>query len=685
MAAPRLSVLSVAGALALGVPLGTASAQVPPAATQADVVRYPAADFAAFSPQTALDMVRRTPGFVLDEGDADLRGYGAGSGNVLIDGARPASKAGVLDALSRIAASQVAHIEVIRNATTAEAQGQALVLNVVRTERSASGTWSAEIERNGNGTVYPRLDASYSRAIRGWETSLRVNGFWEEYPFRTDRFIRDASGALVSSVRTDLPSTLTETYLSGDARRAVAGGLLNLTGRVGRYYYYFDQPGQVFLGRVPDATPDRTQLTRYDEERWLLELGGDYTRDVGGWAWKTLGLVSIRDDVQAQDDPVRDADGLLLSNTTVDATARPTEVVLRSTLSRPSSAFAPEFGAEVAYNRLDSTFALAVDSGGGAVPVPIPGADVRVEELRAEAFGKATWSWTPKLSLEGELAAETSEISVSGDAEQSQRFTFFKPAVAIAYRPGAQVQLRAGLRRRVGQLDFGDFAASASLNDGTALAGNPDLGPDQALRYYASVDYRGRGDLALNLEAFHEARQDVLEQILLPSGAAGIANAGDATYRGIKASLTLPLDAVLASARLTVDGQVLRSTFDDPVTGVRRPLSRVYSPVFDTEFRHDLPDRGFSWGLTWRTENAGDVYRVREIDTLRIDDVFGGFVETGAFGGFRTRLAVRNVGDQRAFRDRRFFLPDRSGALSGTEERRQRSPLFVTLTLSGSF
>lgn len=85
---------------------------------------YTSSDFAAFSPQTALDIVKRTPGFVLAEGGSELRGYGGAGGNVLIDGVRPVSKAGVVDALSRIAASQVARIELIRNASTSLAQGQ---------------------------------------------------------------------------------------------------------------------------------------------------------------------------------------------------------------------------------------------------------------------------------------------------------------------------------------------------------------------------------------------------------------------------------------------------------------------------------------------------------------------------------------------------------------------------------
>ncbi|MFY8133662.1 MAG: TonB-dependent receptor domain-containing protein [Aquimonas sp.] len=657
-----------------------------PSSDSANVVVYRASDFAAFSPQTALDMVRRTPGFVLDEGNSDIRGYGAAGGNVLIDGARPVSKAGVVDALARIAASQVDRLELLRNVSTAEAQGQSLIVNVVRQQATASATWSVEVERNGNGRVYPRLDASGSRAIAGWETSLRVNAFWEEFPFHTVREVRDASGALLSSVVTDLPSTLTEAYISAEASRPMAGGVLKLSSRFGRSNYYFVQPGEIFLGRLPDERPDRRQTTRYDSERWDLELGGDYVRDVGDWSWKSLGVLTRKQGTQAQSEPLSDSDGRLLSNALVDARSKPLEVVVRSTLAQVSSSrFKPEFGIEAAFNRLDSAFALALDEGMGPLPIALPGANVRVEERRVEAFARARWLVTSAVSLEGELAAEASRISVAGDVQQTQSFSFLKPSLALSWRLNAHAQWQLGARRRVGQLDFADFAASASLGDATVVAGNPDLGPDQATRYFTSFDYRGNAGLAANLEIFHEDREDVLEQILLPSGAAGLANAGAATYRGVKGSLTLPLDALLQAARLTLDGQVLESAFDDPLIDRQRPLSRVYSPLVNAEFRHDPAEFGFSWGLTWESANVGEVYRVVEIDRLRTGRTLGGFIETGAFGGYRTRIGIRNLGSQNAYRDRSFFQPDRSGELQRTEDRRQSSPWFITITLSGSF
>lgn len=669
--------------------VGIACALLAPAETLAqetDRAIYPATHYTPFAPQTALDMVRRTPGFVLNEGDEDVRGFGGAGGNVLIDGARPSSKLGVLDALSRIPASQVERIELIRDAQSAEAQGQSLVLNVVRARSIGSGTWSAEAERNANGVIYPRVEASYSRTIAGWETAIRANAYWEEFPFRLLRLNRDALGGLTSSVSTDLPSTLNEAYISGDARRAVGGGQVNLTGRVGRYNYYYDQPSEVFLRRLPDGMPDQRLLNQFDSERWSVELGADYTRPLGGFTWKTLGLVTYNDGEVSSRERRAAASGALVSRSAVESTARPLEIVARTTFASGAGArLRPEFGGEVAYNRFKSTFDLRVDSGAGLVLIPVPAANVTVEEFRGEAFANLAWTVSPHWSVEGGLAIETSEISVTGDADQSQSFNFLKPSLAVIWRPTGRLQVRAGVRRSVGQLDFGDFAASTELDNDTTDAGNPNLGPDQTTRWYAGLDYRGAGDFALNLEVFQEDRQDVLEQVLLPSGSAGLANAGDATYRGIKGNLTLPLDRVLAGARLTVRGEALNSALDDPLIQRTRALSDVFSPDIEAEFRHDPPGRRFAWGVTWKATEEAEVFRVDEVQALRGGDTFGGFIETTAFGGFKTRLAVRNADTQRRERNRAFFAPDRSGALAGTEQRFTRAPAFVTLTFSGSF
>ena len=69
-----------------------------PGSTQASrTTLYDAAFFKPFAPRTALDIARRVPGFSLDLGNTNVRGFGQAAGNVVINGARPSAKAESLE------------------------------------------------------------------------------------------------------------------------------------------------------------------------------------------------------------------------------------------------------------------------------------------------------------------------------------------------------------------------------------------------------------------------------------------------------------------------------------------------------------------------------------------------------------------------------------------------------------
>ena len=102
--------IHILGAL-LYAHMGSASAH----AEASQPESYDAAFFAPFSPQNALDMIQRLPGFTYDAGDESVRGFAEAGGNVLVDGARPVVKSGGLDAaLVAIPARQVVRIDIIR-------------------------------------------------------------------------------------------------------------------------------------------------------------------------------------------------------------------------------------------------------------------------------------------------------------------------------------------------------------------------------------------------------------------------------------------------------------------------------------------------------------------------------------------------------------------------------------------
>jgi len=72
-----------------------------PGIAQERVDSYKADYFAANQPATAYDMVALLPGFRLQLGDANLRGFSGTVGNVLIDGQLPTSKEDTIDILLR--------------------------------------------------------------------------------------------------------------------------------------------------------------------------------------------------------------------------------------------------------------------------------------------------------------------------------------------------------------------------------------------------------------------------------------------------------------------------------------------------------------------------------------------------------------------------------------------------------
>ncbi|HEY0052823.1 MAG TPA: TonB-dependent receptor plug domain-containing protein, partial [Caulobacteraceae bacterium] len=141
--------LGCAALAGLMTPAAAAQAQTPapapapasaPAASAADqaVLVFTPDFFVAQRPNTALDMVQRVPGFSVSDGDGS-RGFEGAVGNILVNGARPASKNDTgSSVLARTLAAQVERIELIRGgAPGIDMQGFPLVVNVILKRESS--------------------------------------------------------------------------------------------------------------------------------------------------------------------------------------------------------------------------------------------------------------------------------------------------------------------------------------------------------------------------------------------------------------------------------------------------------------------------------------------------------------------------------------------------------------------
>lgn len=234
------------------------------------------------------------------------------------------------------------------------------------------------------------------------------------------------------------------------------------------------------------------------------------------------------------------------------------------------------------------------------------------------------------------------------------------------------------------QLSFGDFAASASAADDRFVDGNPDLGPDRATRLSTAIDWRSRSGSAINIELFHEWRDEVLEQVILPSGIQGLSNAGSARLWGINTALSIPLESIIPGGLFGIEAEIRESVFEDPIISRNRPLSSVDDADILVEFRQDLVSRQFSWGISYRAPLEGPYYFANEISLNRDSESWGAFAETTRFRGVKINFELSGIGKRYFSRERALYSPDRSSEYLGRQLISQTQGMFATLTLSSN-
>ena len=412
------------GAMAQTAPAPSETTSPPQAAAgQQGVLVFTPDFFADQRPNTALDMVNRIPGFSVQDGDGS-RGFEGAVGNILINGARPASKndAGS-SVLSRTLVPQVERIELVRGgAPGIDMQGYSVVVNVITKTQSSHEsifTGTAFLFEGGrdaaNGTY--QFTARDGDRVMGFTLSDGVSINDSNGVGRVIR--RDRNGVILRDEGYINDQHGGGQGIRGNYANAFMGGKIDLTARIGQndYSQWSRQDG-----------PSILRENSYDETGTSGEVGAVFTRP-------------IRDGLTSETRFIRewsDFENASISNNRVGAVISPeqrfestgdsSETILRSLLRwERSSSMTIEAGGEVAYNMLSVDQAFLQ----GGVNVPLPSASVTVEETRGEAFGKVTWRVRPNLTVEGGLRLEASTISQSGDADLEKSFFFAKPRVQV--------------------------------------------------------------------------------------------------------------------------------------------------------------------------------------------------------------------------------------------------------------
>jgi len=685
LAAIVMSVLAASGARAQDDGKGSAPEQTAGADGR---VEYSATFFDTYRPITALDMVERVPGFRV-RGGGGSRGFAGAAGNILIDGQRPTTKGDTAaQILDRVPASLVERIDLIRGQTANyDVRGQSVVANVVlKEDPPLTVQWDVRIEQDiDKGDPEPRGSVSLSDKLgaTSYTAGLEVGrSFFQngalELLLNEDAVIEDRF-EFERNERHDLTGNLNAETRQGET-------VIHFNGEVG----YEKNDGLEPSQRVPRApvAPERAVIESDGEDRFSLEVGGDVQTPLSeSFTGKAIVLFSYRDE-----------DGFSALRT-LDVAGRQTLFQIADTANEESESIARlefdwrglpdhtiELDLEGAFNTLESGLDLAVDSGDGPIPVPVPGSNTRVEELRGDFALSDSWQ-LGRLTLDSELAAETSTISQSGDVSNKRTFNFVKPNFTLTHSPTQTRQTRLVFRRDVAQLDFDDFVSATNFGDNDLDLGNPDLSPESTWVLELSRERRFGEVGVVELTGFVNWLEDVEDLVPVGERFEAVGNIGAGRRYGIELEATFPLDGLgLPSARLDLEGRWQDSEVTDPVTGLDRVLTGEREFTADIDFREDFQQARVAWGWRMQLRAERPFFGVDELDTFDRGVDLQAFLETTRWLGVKVRATLQNILDREFLRDRQVFDGRRDVAAEAFREfrdrRRGRSLVFE---ISGTF
>jgi hypothetical protein len=315
-----------------------------------------------------------------------------------------------------------------------------------------------------------------------------------------------------------------------------------------------------------------------------------------------------------------------------------------------------EGGGEVAYNMLETEQAL---SDGGVV-IPLPSDQIKVEETRGEVFGKATWRVRPDLAVEGGVRLEASTITQSGDADQEKSFFYAKPRLQVTWTPRPQNQLRFRFERELGQLDFGDFAAGADLQEEQLFGGNVDLEPEE--RWISELVYERRflGDGIVSIGYRHDEIVGVIDRLPLARGLSAVGNIGDGTLDQLAVNVVLPLDWTgFSGGQFQFRNTWNETAVTDPTSGQERPISGVRPSQPAITVSQDITSWKINWAVTYLESLRQFNYAPDQISGLAGSDYFEANIEYKPTPTLAIRAQVNVWND---FQAERIVFADRTAA-----------------------
>jgi outer membrane receptor for ferrienterochelin and colicins len=639
---------------------------------------YGPADFAQFAPRNALDMLDRVPGFGIKE-EAEERGLGEASGNVVVNGQRISGKSNdVVTELSRIPAANVERIEIVDGATLNIPGLTGQVANVIVRNTGISGQWAYRPEFRSYYTdpLFSRFEVSVSGTKGPVQYTIGLDNRGNRSGAGGPTWIYNPDRSLRESRDEEWRGNSDQPRLSGrfafDGPGTSKGNLNLLYSRL--LYDYLE------TGTRTTAEGERSRRVTEDQHGNNYEIGGDYEFEVGSGRLKLIGVgrgSRFPDEVTVV---TTFADGSSSVGDRFTQVGDERELIGRSEYRWKSRGAEWQISAEGAFNSLDNESRLfEMQSNGAFDEVPLPGGIAKVEEDRYEVIGSYGRSLAANLTMKLSAGGEYSQLAQVGAGGTTRTFYRPKGELSAAWKVSPRTDVNFKLARRVGQLNFFDFLAFVDVSNNTENAANPDLVPEQS--WDLDIEgVRNLGTLGSTLLRFYGQRiDDIIDYV--PIGATGESpgNLDRAVVYGIQSRSTLNLDRIgWSGARLDAEFRWQGSKVEDPLTGQERPISNSLQEAASISLRHDIPKSDWAWGTDYSYQLNAQNYRLTEYGRQWEGPIWGDvYIENKNVYGLTVRAGMYNLVAADSMWSRTVYTGRRTGPVAFVEQRdRQIGPIF---------
>ncbi len=656
--------------------------------TENDRQIYDAALFVRFSPQTAIDMIGRIPGFNITEASSD-RGLGEATQNVLFNGQRISGKSNdARTVLGRTPASTVIRIEIADGATLNIPGLTGQVANVVTKTTGITGNflYRSQIRKNVDpqyfsaeiGIAGKLGKGDFTLGLKNGENSYRGGGTGTESTSAADGTL------LYTTARTNRFSGDRPALSGSYSRTSDAGNIFNSNLELS---FNRERRVQTFDRTTPAATDIFDRATGKADERGL-EISADYEFAVAGGRLKLIGFQSLKH-TPATDTFRREyADGRSPEASIFDQLYGVGESVARAEYRWKAGATDWQISAEGAYNFLDVQSDLFVLNGAGSFqPEALDNASSRVAEKRGQVIGSYGRPVTKNITLQTQLGAEYSQISQTGANGLTRQFVRPKGSASLVWKASPKLDISARLERKVGQLDFGDFVASVDLRDANDNAGNAELVPPQS--WLGAVELNRNlgpaGSLKLKLE--QEWFTDVIDQVRVGSDGEAPGNLPSAKRWSAEANATLLLDPIgLKGMKFELSGYLQRGRLRDQLTRLFRPINSERRYTYEINFRHDIPRSNWAYGAILENQRNAPFLRLNFIgDKFNDGPDLRAYIENKNIFGLRGRIALVNITRNKEKYRQTFYSGLRTGTPTSIRQGEAGSGTFLRFSVSGTF